>query len=29
VLGVIVVLAVGAIWRKRALQKHAAQSAAA
>jgi YjbE family integral membrane protein len=29
VLGVIVVLAVGAIWRKRVLQKHAAQSAAA
>jgi YjbE family integral membrane protein len=29
VLGVIVVLAVGAIWRKRTLQKHAAQSAAA
>src|SRR4051794_10526074 len=29
VLGVIVVLAVGAIWRKRALQKHAAQSATA
>src|SRR5260221_1911514 len=29
VLGVIVVLAVGAIWRKRALQKHAAHSAAA
>jgi YjbE family integral membrane protein len=28
VLGVIVVLAVGAIWRKRALQKHAAHSAA-
>jgi YjbE family integral membrane protein len=29
VLGVIVVLVVGAIWRKRALQKHAAHSAAA
>lgn len=29
VLGVIVVLAVGAIWRKRALQKHVADSAAA
>lgn len=29
VLGVIVVLAVGAIWRKRTLQKHAAESAAA
>ena len=27
VLGIIVVLAVGAIWRKRALQKHAAHSA--
>jgi uncharacterized membrane protein YeaQ/YmgE (transglycosylase-associated protein family) len=29
VLGVIVVLAVGAIWRKRALQKHAAHSESA